>query len=87
MISTYRKKPLVVEALQWTGFNLNEVIGFCPIIRAETELLVSDRFPELFIRTLAGERHVSLNDFIIKGVRGEFYAWKADVFWQTYDSV
>lgn len=86
MISTYRKKPLVVEALQWTGFNLDEVMGFCPVIRAETELLVSDRFPELFIRTLEGEMHVSLNDFIIKGVRGEFYACKSDVFWETYDS-
>lgn len=84
MISTYRKKPLVVEALQWTGFNLNEVIGFCPVIQAETGLL--DRFPELFIRTLEGEMHVSLNDFIIKGVRGEFYACKPDVFWETYDS-
>ena len=85
MISTYRKKPLVVEALQWTGFNLNEVIGFCPVIQVETELLV-DRFPELFICTLEGEMHVSLNDFIIKGVRGEFYACKPDVFWETYDS-
>ena len=85
MISTYRKKPLVVEALQWTGFNLNEVIGFCPVIQVETELLV-DRFPELFISTPEGEMHVSLNDFIIKGVRGEFYACKPDVFWETYDS-
>lgn len=85
MISTYRKKPLVVEALQWTGFNLNEVMGFCPVIQVEAELLV-DRFPELFIRTLEGEMHVSLNDFIIKGVRGEFYACKPDVFWETYDS-
>ena len=85
MISTYRKKPLVVEALQWTGFNLNEVMGFCPVIQVEIELLV-DRFPELFIRTLEGEMHVSLNDFIIKGVRGEFYACKPDVFWETYDS-
>ena len=86
MISTYRKKPLVVEAHQWTGFNLNEVVGFCPVIRVETGLLVLDRFPELFIRTLEGEMHVSLNDFIIKGVRGEFYACKPDVFWETYDS-
>ena len=85
MISTYRKKPLVVEALQWTGFNLDEVIGFCPVIQVETELLV-DRFPELFICTPEGEMHVSLNDFIIKGVRGEFYACKPDVFWETYDS-
>ena len=85
MISTYRKKPLVVEALQWTGFNLNEVMGFCPVIQVETEQLV-DRFPELFIRTPEGEMHVSLNDFIIKGVRGEYYACKPDVFWETYDS-
>ena len=84
MISTYRKKPLIVEALQWTGFNLNEVMGFCPVIQAEKGLL--DRFPELYIRTLEGEMHVSLNDFIIKGVRGEFYACKPDIFWETYDS-
>lgn len=84
MINTYRKKPLVVEALQWTGFNLNEVMGFCPMIQAEKGLL--DRFPELYIRTLEGEMHVSLNDFIIKGVRGEFYACKPDIFWETYES-
>ena len=69
MISRYRKKRLVVEALQWTGFNLNEVVGFCPVIRVETGLLVLDRFPELFIRTLEGEIRVSVNVFIIKGVR------------------
>ena len=84
MISTYRKKPLIVEALQWTGFNLNEVMGFCPVIQAEKGLM--DKFPELYIRTLEGEMHVSLNDFIIKGVRGEFYACKPDIFWETYES-
>ena len=84
MISTYRKKPLIVEALQWTGFNLDEVMGFCSVIQAEKGLL--DRFPELYIRTLEGEMHVSLNDFIIKGVRGEFYACKPDIFWETYES-
>ena len=84
MISTYRKKPLVVEALQWTGFNLNEVMGFCPVIQAEKGLM--DKFPELYIRTLEGEMHVSLDDFIIKGIRGEFYACKPDIFWETYES-
>lgn len=84
MISTYRKKPLIVEALQWTGFNLDEVMEFCLLIQVERERL--DRFPELYIRTLEGEMHVSLNDFIIKGVRGEFYACKPDIFWETYES-
>lgn len=84
MISTYRKKPLIVEALQWTGFNLDEVMEFCLLIQVERERL--DRFPELYIRTLEGEMHVSLNDFIIKGVRGEFYACKSDIFWETYES-
>ena len=84
MISTYRKKPLIVEALQWTGFNFNEVMRFCPDI--QPELGLRDDIPELYIRTLEGEMHVSLNDFIIKGVRGEFYACKPDIFWETYDS-
>lgn len=84
MISTYRKKPVVIEALQWTGFNLNEVMGFCPAIQVGKGLM--DKFPELYIHTLEGEMHVSLNDFIIKGVRGEFYACKPDIFWETYDS-
>lgn len=85
MIRTYRKKPLVVEALQWTGDNLAEVYAFCPIIQSEFPHY--DNFiPGLYIRTLEGEMHVSLNDFIIKGVRGEFYACKPDIFWETYDS-
>lgn len=85
MISTYRKKPLIVEALQWTGFNLAEVYAFCPILRSEFPLY-DEIIPELYIRTLEGEMHVSLNDFIIKGVRGEFYACKPDIFWETYES-
>lgn len=84
MISTYRKKPLIVEALQWTGYNFFEVMLFCPDIQPEFEL--KDDFPELYIRTLEGEMHVSLNDFIIKGIRGEFYACKPDIFWETYES-
>lgn len=42
---------------------------------------------ELFIRTLEGNQHVSINDYIIKGVKGELYPCKSDIFEETYKEV
>ena len=86
----YRKKPMVVEAVQWTGLNLEEVKKFVggalTYIINDTAWKVGKGRPRVYmkIRTLEGEIEVSEKDFIIKGVNGEFYPCKPDIFQKTY---
>lgn len=86
----YRKKPVVVEAVQWTGLNLEEIKEFVgealTYIINDTAWKVGKGRPCVYmkIRTLEGEMEVSEKDFIIKGVNGEFYPCKPDIFQKTY---
>lgn len=81
MARVYRKKPVTVEAVQWTGENHAEM---CDFIDPE----VFEIFPRvgLVIHTLEGDHHASPGDYIIKGVNGEFYPCKPDIFAKTYES-
>ena len=81
MARVYRKKPVTVEAVQWTGENLAEM---CEFIDSE----VFEIIPRvgLVIHTLEGDHHASPGDYIIKGVNGEFYPCKPDIFAKTYES-
>ena len=74
----YRKKPIVIEAVQWDG-NTEPMLDFCKGIEF--------RDGELYIQTLEGQMHASKGDFIIKGVQGEFYPCKPDIFNLTYEKV
>ena len=89
MSNLYRKKPVVIEAIRWDGENLDEVMVFCNG-DASYELMARGS-SELVIATLEdGEsiaRHVaSVGDFIIKGVAGEFYPCKSEIFAATYEA-
>lgn len=75
----YRKKPVEIEAVQWTGQNLQEIKAFCPVALHCNGSLI--------IPTLEGEHLASPGDFIIKGVAGEFYPCKPDIFSKTYNAV
>lgn len=81
MARVYRKKPVVIEAVQWTGENHAEM---CEFINPE----VFEIIPRvgLVIHTLEGDHHASPGDYIIKGVNGEFYPCKPDIFAKTYES-
>lgn len=81
MARAYRKKPVVVEAVQWTGENRAEM---CEFIDPEAFEII----PRigLVIHTLEGDHHASPGDYIIKGVNGEFYPCKPDIFAKTYES-
>lgn len=83
MIKKYRKKPLVIEAVQYTGDNHAEIKKFAKG-GAEDYIFVDRSF---YIATLEGDMKVSVNDFIIKGIIGEFYVCKGNVFFLTYDEV
>lgn len=78
----YRKKPVVVEAVQWRGDNVDEVKEFVGQF-----LLVDSILQRMYISTLEGRMEVKLNDYIIKGVDREFYPCKPAVFEKTYDIV
>ena len=77
----YRKKPVIVDAVRWDGKNLTEMSdcigheGFW------------HKYGQLFIRTLEGTMTAEAGDWIIKGVKGEFYPCKPDIFAATYEAV
>lgn len=80
MIQKYRKRPVVIEAVQWTGRNLDEIRLFAPDSTSYSK-------DALTIYTLEGAMQASVGDFIIKGVDGEFYPCKPDIFLKTYNEV
>lgn len=80
MIKKFKKKPVIIEAIQWNGENLSEINEF-------TKNEVENHELVLIIPTLEGDMYASLNDYIIKGVNGEFYPCKPDIFDKTYEEV
>ena len=77
----YRKKPVVIEAIQWNGNNYNEIYKFV------THYKIYPKLDTVIIPTLEGEMTASKGDYIIKGVNGEFYPCKPDIFDKTYEKV
>lgn len=80
----YRKKPVEVEALKWEINNLDEMSTFIGDSRAWGYHAETN---ELRISTLEGVMAASKGDYIIKGVKGEFYPCKPDIFEMTYEKV
>lgn len=87
MVKKYRKKPVVIEAVQWIGENKDEVLAFIGAHGYYTELVGVERGPAFVIQTLEGKLFVRPNDWIIKGIKGEFYPCKPDIFEATYEEV
>ena len=83
MINKYRKKPVIIEAVIWTGNNIDEVKK---LAKNATDNFIFDN-NDLFIETLEGNMKVSVGDYIIKGIAGEFYPCKPDIFKETYETV
>lgn len=74
--SKYTKMPITIEAIQWVGWNASQVKAFCPS--------AVDRGTYFVIHTLDGNHICDKGDFIIKGVKGEFYPCRPDIFEVTY---
>lgn len=79
MSMQFRKRPLVIEAVRWDGSNENEIQAF---MGGYLKRVIGDM---LFIGTLEGIMCASVGDYIIKGVKGEFYSCKPDIFAETYE--
>ena len=82
----FTKKPVTIEAIQWTGKNLREVIAFTDgppdtPMEAYVDMVARDG---LKIHTLEGKMLANVGDWIIRGVKGEYYPCKPDIFEATY---
>lgn len=77
-----RKKPVEAEAVLWDGTNLKEIKNF--VGKNLIDLTLSNK-TTIMIDTLEGLMKVSTGDFIIKGIEGEFYPCKPDIFYKTYE--
>lgn len=89
----FTKKPVTIQAIQWTGENLREVITFTdspPDTRSHHAGMAWDDYRDLVARdglkiyTLEGKMPASPGDWIIRGVKGELYPCKPDIFQETY---
>ena len=97
MIKQYRKKPVVIKAIEWTGKNLEKVIEFTdgrhPEIGTSHAGMAWECYCDLVSRdglkiyTLEGTMLADVGDFIIQGIQGEFYPCKPDIFKASYEEV
>lgn len=93
MIMKVRKKPVEVEAVQWTGENLEEIKAFVgesliyDILDTAWKIGKGKLRVFMKIKTLEGDMLTSEGDYIIKGISGEFYPCKPDIFKATYEEV
>lgn len=89
----YKTKPCEIEAIQWNGINLSEIKEFVGdsliynIIDTAWEVGKGRPHVIMKIRTLEGDMEVSENDYIIKGLKGEFYPCKPDIFEKKYELI
>lgn len=89
----YKTKPIMIEAIKWTGLNLEEIKEFVgeslEYDILDTAWEVGKGAPHILIRikTLEGVMNASVGDYIIKGLRGEFYPCKPDVFEKKYEVI
>ena len=82
MPKRYSKRPVVIEAVQWTGDNIDEL---CKLEDFRLNYTLIDG--QLGVYSLEGIMWASVGDYIIRGIRGEFYPCKPDIFKETYEEV
>ena len=85
-MAQYRKKPIVIDAIQWTGKNFDDIIMFSQNT-IYWEFNKDQNINILEIQTLEGIMQADPGDYIIRGVKGEYYPCKPDIFEMTYESV
>ena len=90
VVKKFRKKPVVIEAIQLLESQLESVFDFIGERKNYPECKIAGINPatgKFTIRTLEGDHVAEVGDWIIKGVKGEFYPCKPDIFEQTYEEV
>jgi len=92
----YRKKPVVIDAVRYDSSNFDEIcdfMGTTPIPKHNPDFGIDENgntnepYLGVYIKTLEGKMLATIGDWIIKGVNGEFYPCKPDIFEKTYEAV
>ena len=87
-MTKYRKKPIVIEAVQLKNESIIEIINWTTdYINIEIDTDENDNIIGMIIPTLEGAMKASMNDYIIKGINNEFYPIKSEIFFKTYEKV
>lgn len=80
----YRKKPVVIDAIRWSGKNTDEIDNFS---NSQCIHVTHGGIEMLEIYTLEGVMKALVGDFIIRGIEGEYYPCKPQIFEATYEAV
>ena len=80
MIASYQNKPVVIQAVRWTGDNLDEVLQLGDVVYSSAKQTISIVAPE-------GVLIAYVNDYIIKDINGDLHPCKCDLFESTYEII
>jgi hypothetical protein len=87
-VSKFRKKPVVIDAIEYKrDDNIFAVQDFFKEFEASDSLTYNPDDNEYYITTLEGDMKLVWGDWVIRGVKGEFYPCKPDIFNMTYEPV
>lgn len=81
MVRLFRKKPVVVQAIQFLGYNKDKVTEF---LGSDTDYATGSKIE---IATLEGVMTANIGDWVIRGLKGEHYPCKPDIFEKTYEEI
>lgn len=81
-MARYKTKPCEIEAIQYTVDNLAEILQW-----GKGDIIFDVVNGNIYIDTLEGRMKANINDYIIKGLRDEFYPCKPDVFEKKYKAI
>lgn len=84
MVRKYKKKPVVIEAIHFTDKTEKECYKFLENQNIEV-IIDNHKVTQIKIETLEGIMTANLGDYIIKGIKGEFYPCKPDIFEANYE--
>ena len=85
-MAQYRKKPVVIEAIQLEDLEVYTLMSIQHLVGLGKDIF-EVKGDGLIIKTLEGDMRASIGDWIIRGVQGELYPCKPDIFEKTYELV
>ena len=83
-MAKYRKKPVEIEAIQYDGENISDLFEFVGDL---SNLGIDLKNDKIYVITLEGDMEISKNDYLIRGIKGEYYPCKPDIFEASYDKI
>jgi hypothetical protein len=88
LIKSYKKKPIVIQAVQFTEKNISDVLMFTGPSNVYLTMDPENKKVNCYmVKTLEGPLKISEHDYVIKGIQGEFYPCKPDIFKATYEEM